>query len=74
MAYVYNLRREEAKKKRERENLSIEAIANEEGYEDRIFSRLFRRGEGLTPIAFRLRIGDMRKALAADVGEPYAVF
>jgi transcriptional regulator GlxA family with amidase domain len=42
--YVHSLRLEEAKQMLEIEDLSVEAIANEVGYEDAsFFGRLFRR-------------------------------
>ena len=44
--------------------LSIEAIANEAGYEDAsFFGRLFRRKTGLTPAQYRVRFGSLRRAL-----------
>lgn len=65
LEYVHNLRLEEAKHMLERETCSIEAIANEVGYEDAgFFSRLFRRHVGLTPAAYRKRFGALRKTLS----------
>jgi Transcriptional regulator containing an amidase domain and an AraC-type DNA-binding HTH domain len=65
LEYVHTLRLEEAKQMLEREQCSIETIANEVGYEDAgFFSRLFRRHVGLTPAAYRKRFGTMRKELS----------
>jgi transcriptional regulator GlxA family with amidase domain len=45
-------------------DLSIEAIANEAGYEDTsFFGRLFRRETGMTPAHYRLRFSSLRRAL-----------
>lgn len=63
--YVQALRLEEAKQMLETGDLSIEAIANEVGYEDAsFFNRLFRRKVGMSPAQYRLRFGSLRKALA----------
>ena len=65
MAYVQTLRIEEAKQLLETGNASIEAIAEEVGYDDAaFFSRLFRRSVSLTPAQYRRRFGGMRAALA----------
>jgi transcriptional regulator GlxA family with amidase domain len=62
--YVHALRLEEAKQMLETTDLSIEAIANEAGYEDTsFFGRLFRRETGMTPAHYRLRFGSLRRAL-----------
>ena len=62
--YVHALRLEEAKQILETEELSIEAIAEQVGYEDTsFFGRLFRRKVGLTPAQYRLRFGFLRRAL-----------
>jgi transcriptional regulator GlxA family with amidase domain len=62
--YVHALRLEEAKQILETEDLSIEAIAEQVGYEDTsFFGRLFRRKVGLTPAQYRLRFGSLRRAL-----------
>jgi transcriptional regulator GlxA family with amidase domain len=66
LEYVHTLRLEEAKQMLESGNASIEAIANDVGYEDAgFFSRLFRRNVNLTPAQYRRRFGSMRKALRA---------
>jgi transcriptional regulator GlxA family with amidase domain len=62
--YVHALRLEEAKQILETEDLSIEAIAEQVGYQDTsFFGRLFRRKVGLTPAQYRLRFGSLRRAL-----------
>jgi transcriptional regulator GlxA family with amidase domain len=64
LEYVHSLRLEEAKHLLESGELSIEAIANEVGYEDTaFFSRLFRRKVKLTPAQYRRRFGALRDAL-----------
>ncbi len=64
LEYVHTLRLEEAKQMLEATEESIEAIANEVGYEDAgFFSRLFKRQVNLTPAQYRKRFGAMRKAL-----------
>ena len=64
LEYVHTLRLEEAKQMLESGVESIEAIANEVGYEDAgFFSRLFRRNVNLTPAQYRRRFGSMRRAL-----------
>lgn len=64
MAYVQTLRIEEAKQLLETGDASIEAIAEEVGYDDAaFFSRLFRRSVSLTPAQYRRRFGGMRAAL-----------
>jgi transcriptional regulator GlxA family with amidase domain len=66
LEYVHTLRLEEAKHMLETGAESIEAIANEVGYEDAgFFSRLFRRKVSLTPAQYRKRFGAMRKAIAS---------
>ena len=65
LEYVHTLRLEEAKQILETSSASVEAIANEVGYEDAgFFSRLFRRQVSLTPAQYRKRFGSMRRALA----------
>ena len=62
--YVHSLRLEEAKRMLETEDLAVEAIANEVGYEDAsFFGRLFHRKVGLTPTQYRRRFGSLRRAL-----------
>jgi transcriptional regulator GlxA family with amidase domain len=66
--YVHALRVEEAKQLLETTDLSIDAVADEVGYEDSSFLRhLFRRKVGLGPHGYHLRFSAFRKALA-DVG------
>jgi len=66
LEYVHTLRLEEAKQMLESGDESIEAIANEVGYEDAgFFSRLFRRNVNRTPAQYRRRFGSMRRALGA---------
>lgn len=66
--YVHALRLEEAKQMLETSELSIEAIANEVGYEDTsFFGRLFRRKVGVAPGEYRLRFGSLRKAAGGAV-------
>ena len=63
MDYVQSLRLEEAKQMLETTDLSIEALANEIGYEDpSSFSRLFRRKTGATPAQYRKRFAALRQA------------
>jgi transcriptional regulator GlxA family with amidase domain len=69
--YVHALRLEEAKQILETEDLSIEAIAEQVGYEDTsFFGRLFRRKVGLTPAQYRLRFGSLRRALQLTTKQP----
>ena len=64
LEYVHTLRLEEAKQMLESGTLSVEAIANEVGYEDAgFFSRLFKRQVNLTPAQYRKRFGTLRQAL-----------
>jgi transcriptional regulator GlxA family with amidase domain len=70
LEYVHALRLEEAKQMLETDNLQVEAIANEVGYEDAsFFSRLFRRKVGLTPAQYRRRFGQLRIALREPAAE-----
>ena len=65
LEYVHTLRLEEAKQMLETSDTTVEAIANDVGYEDPgFFSRLFRRRVMLTPAQYRRRFGAMRRALA----------
>jgi transcriptional regulator GlxA family with amidase domain len=62
--YVHALRLEEAKQMLETTDLDVATIAGEVGYEDTsFFGRLFRRRVGLTPAAYRLRFGSLRRTL-----------
>jgi len=62
--YVHTLRIEEAKQMLEAGDASLEAIAQEVGYEDAaFFGRLFRRAVKLTPAQYRRRFQTMRRAL-----------
>lgn len=62
--YVHAVRLEAAKSLLEGGDLSVEAIANEIGYEDAsFFGRLFRRRVGLTPKQYRLRFQPLRQAI-----------
>ncbi len=64
LEYVHTLRLEEAKHMLETSDITVEAVANEVGYEDTsFFGRLFRRKVGLTPVQYRKRFGAMRRAL-----------
>jgi transcriptional regulator GlxA family with amidase domain len=64
LEYVHALRVEEAKQLLETTHLSIDAVADEVGYEDSsFFRRLFRRKVGLGPHAYRLRFSALRQAL-----------
>ena len=67
LAYVHALRLEEAKQLLEASELSVEAIANEVGYDDAAyFSRLFKREVNLTPAEYRRRFGALRRSLMSD--------
>lgn len=67
--YVHTLRLEEAKQMLETTTQSIEAVANEVGYEDTtFFRRLFRRRVGLGPREYRTRFGAIRSALQEATG------
>jgi transcriptional regulator GlxA family with amidase domain len=62
--YVHALRLEEAKQMLETEDLSVEAVALEVGYQDNgFFGRLFRRRVGMTPAQYRRRWGNLHKLL-----------
>lgn len=67
--YVHTLRLEEAKQMLETTKESIEAVANEVGYEDTtFFRRLFRRRVGLGPREYRTRFRTIRTALQEAAG------
>jgi transcriptional regulator GlxA family with amidase domain len=56
IAYVQRLRVEDAKRRLERTEASIDEISWQVGYEDQaFFRRLFKRGTGMTPSAYRKR-------------------
>jgi transcriptional regulator GlxA family with amidase domain len=62
--YVHALRLEEAKQMLETQDLPVEAIALEVGYQDSsFFGRLFRRRVGLTPMQYRRRFALLRRML-----------
>lgn len=62
--YVHTLRLEQAKTLLETTVRTVEAVANQVGYEDTtFFRRLFRRRVGLAPREYRARIGALRSAL-----------
>jgi transcriptional regulator GlxA family with amidase domain len=64
MDYVHAVRLEEAKQMLEVQDLPIEAIALEVGYQDSsFFGRLFRRRVGLTPMQYRRRFASLRRML-----------
>ena len=64
--YVHTLRLEEAKQQLESGDESVEAVAQEVGYEDAaFFGRLFRRKVGVTPTQYRKRFQGLRRALGA---------
>lgn len=65
LEYIHTLRLEEAKQMLESGDESVEAIANEVGYQDAsFFSRLFRRRVVLTPAQYRRRFGAMARRLS----------
>ena len=65
LAYVHALRIEDAKRRLEAGQESLERIALEVGYEDAtFFTRLFRRQVGLTAADYRRKFGGLRTALA----------
>ena len=62
--YIHALRLEEAKQILETEELPVEAVALEVGYQDNgFFGRLFRRRVGMTPAQYRRRWGDLHRLL-----------
>ncbi len=68
LAYVQNVRIEEAKQMLEATSLPVETIAAELGYEDSsFFNRLFKRQVQLTPAQYRRKFGGLRAALASAV-------
>ncbi|MFZ0486935.1 MAG: helix-turn-helix domain-containing protein [Arenicellales bacterium] len=62
--YVHTLRLEQAQTLLETTRITVEAVANEVGYEDTtFFRRLFRRRVGLAPREYRARVGALRTGL-----------
>ena len=62
--YIHALRLEEAKQILETEDLPIEAVALEIGYQDNgFFGRLFRRKVGMTPAQYRRKWRNLRTLL-----------
>ena len=67
--YVHTVRIEESKQLLETTATSIEAIAQEVGYEDAsFFRRLFRREVGVSPGQYRRQFGPIRRALQSAAG------
>jgi transcriptional regulator GlxA family with amidase domain len=63
--YIHALRLEEAKQILETQDLPVEVVALEVGYQDNaFFGRLFRRRVGITPGQYRRRFGNLRTLLA----------
>jgi transcriptional regulator GlxA family with amidase domain len=68
--YVHALRLEEAKQILETQDLPVEAVALEVGYQDNgFFGRLFRRRVGMTPGQYRRRFGNLRTLLSKGVAK-----
>ena len=64
LQYVHTVRLEEAKQLLEASEDSIEAIAEQVGYEDAgYFARLFKREVNLTPAQYRKRFAGLREVL-----------
>jgi transcriptional regulator GlxA family with amidase domain len=62
--YIHALRLEESKQILETQDLPVEAVALEVGYQDNgFFGRLFRRRVGMTPGQYRRRFGSLRTLL-----------
>src|SRR5215468_6993740 len=62
--YIHALRLEEAKQILETQDLPIETVALEVGYQDNgFFGRMFRRRVGMTPGQYRKRFGNLRVLL-----------
>jgi transcriptional regulator GlxA family with amidase domain len=62
--YIHALRLEEAKQILETQDLPVEAVALEIGYQDNgFFGRMFRRRVGMTPGQYRRRFGYLRSLL-----------
>jgi transcriptional regulator GlxA family with amidase domain len=68
--YIHALRLEEAKQILETQDLPIEAVALEVGYQDNgFFGRMFRQRVGMTPGQYRRRFGNLRALLEATKPE-----
>lgn len=64
LQYVHHIRLEEAKQLLEASDDSIEAVAEQVGYEDAgYFARLFKREVNLTPAQYRKRFAGLREVL-----------
>jgi transcriptional regulator GlxA family with amidase domain len=62
--YIHALRLEEAKQMLETQDMPVEAVAFEVGYQDNgFFGRMFRRRVGMTPGQYRRRWGNLRTLL-----------
>jgi transcriptional regulator GlxA family with amidase domain len=62
--YLHALRLEEAKQILETQDIPVEAVALEVGYQDNgFFGRLFRRRVGMTPMQYRRRFASLRTIL-----------
>jgi len=62
--YLHALRLEEAKQILETEDIPVEAVALEVGYQDNgFFGRLFRRRVGMTPMQYRRRFASLHRIL-----------
>ncbi|NIP73957.1 MAG: helix-turn-helix domain-containing protein [Gammaproteobacteria bacterium] len=73
LEYVHTLRLEESKHLLETTVASVEAVANDVGYEDAsFFGRLFRRKVGLTPAQYRRRFAALHRALEQEGGRDRA--
>lgn len=70
MEYIHTLRVEEAKQMLETTSHSVDAIANETGYEDAsFFGRLFRRKVGVTPAQYRRRFQGIHQVVETASGK-----
>jgi transcriptional regulator GlxA family with amidase domain len=68
LEYVHALRLEEAKQMLATGDLSVEAIAQEVGYQDAaFFGRLFRRKVAMTPAQYRGHFGALARRLSKAV-------
>jgi transcriptional regulator GlxA family with amidase domain len=65
LTYIHALRVEEAKQILETQDLPVEAVAIEVGYQDNgFFGRMFRSRVGMTPGQYRRKWGGLRVLLA----------